>query len=216
MLLTREHLTSLHIVDQLFLCLRCCNGSLRFLKGSGTSGGLLNWCTTSVLGGFILEHLTDGNGSAFVTKGEATELRYLVELLKSNRNTGLNAADNLREATRILWLLLLNDITLFILLIRDKDLLDCGLISDCVNMKNTLITLGEDRLVRDEFLDINFSLKELTNWNVRLITAANNIALVDSFLIVNIKAQLDILARLCVSNALIFRIIDSVHLARNA
>ena len=69
-------------------------------------------------------------------------------LLQSDGDTSLDAADNLGEATCELRLLLLNTFSsLFTLLIRYEKLLNCALISNCVDVKDALVTLRKDRLV---------------------------------------------------------------------
>ena len=108
--------TTFHIEDQLFLGsgsrLNCLSLSFLALAGSGL------WRSSSIFCGLILKHLTNCDCATFVTEGEATELGDDVILLQSDRDTSLDAADNLGEAACELRLLLLNTLaSLFTLLI---------------------------------------------------------------------------------------------------
>ncbi len=111
--------------------------------------GLLGLCTccsnrrsSGIFGWLVLQHLTDSDCAAFVTKGEATELGNRIILLQGNRNASLNAANDLRETFSELWLLLFHTfLALLALLIRNEDFFYCALICNCVDMEDTLITL---------------------------------------------------------------------------
>jgi hypothetical protein len=82
-------------------------------------------------------------------------------LLKRNGDAGLNAADDTIKALGKLRHLLINDIALIVLLIRDEDLLDGCFIRDSMNMEDALVALGHDGLVVDQLKKIDFCLKEL-------------------------------------------------------
>jgi hypothetical protein len=104
------HFATFHIEDQLFLDsgsrLNCLSLSFFGLAGSGSLR-----CSSSIFCGLILKHLTNCDCATFVTKGEATELRDIFMLLKSDWDTCLDAANNFGEATCKLRLLLLNTFT---------------------------------------------------------------------------------------------------------
>lgn len=88
-----------------------------------------------------------------------TKLRHEFTLLERDGDTSLDAANHLAEALSELWLLLLDDLTLLVLLVGDEDLFDVGLLGNCVNVQDALVTLGHNGLVVDQLHNVDFSFE---------------------------------------------------------
>ena len=180
-LLCGVHLAGFHVED-IFLDLGTRSGRLvtLLLFSWFSSRASNNWQSTCIFGGFVSEDLSYCDGSTFVTDCEATQLRNDIALFKSNGNTGLDAAQNLCLTTCKLRLLLFNNFTSLVLFIRDKKISNGGFICNCVNVNHALVTLWNDRLVGDEFIELDFSLENLRHGGDLLISMTNNISFVDS------------------------------------
>lgn len=208
-LLLSVSLATFHVKDQVF---RCISWLIHL--------GLLDLCSccsnrrsSGIFSRLVLQHLTNSDCTAFVTKGEATELGNDIILLQGNRNASLNAAYDLRKTFSELWLLLFHTfLALLALLIRNKDFFYCALISNRVDMENTLITLWKDGLVRNKLKKIKLCLKDFWDRNLRLFAQANHITFIDSFFIFNVDSQLNVFTWFSIAHGLILAIVDSLNL----
>lgn len=135
-------------------------------------------------------------------------------LLKGDRNSSLNAADHLGKASGELWLLFLINFSLIILFVRNKDIFDSGFLCNSMDVQNALITFRENRLVANKLKQINLCLEEFRDGDT-LILVSNDITLVNLILVFNVQTKFNILSWLCISNSLIFAIVNSLDLTLN-
>lgn len=110
--LTSKSLASIHVEDQIVVNCNRLSGS-RFLDLFFVNDDALN----NFLGWLILQDLADSDGLAFITESEAAQLREDVVLLKWNRDSHLDAANDLGETASELGSLLLNNFTSIVFLI---------------------------------------------------------------------------------------------------
>lgn len=135
-------------------------------------------------------------------------------LFNTYGNSSLDSADNPTEAFCELGFLFFNFFTFFILFMRNQDVLDVALLSNSVNMENTLVTFGEDWLVTQQLKNLNFCFKQFCNRDLS-ISVTDTISFIYCFFILNSnESQLNILSRLCISDTLILAIVDCRNLAR--
>ena len=78
-----------------------------------------------------------------------------------------------------------------------------------MDVKDALVTLGEDGLVADKLKDVDLSLEQFCDWYGGLVSQAENITLVHLIFTIKRNAQLDVFTGLSVLNAQLFAVVDS-------